>query len=95
MDASVDQPDTISPLKPTICATSCIKIFLCIPPPQHTFHLIERLVGDVLLAVLLLLLPPSLQLLVRRDDDHAAPRHLFEGARLAQLSILVHVRLDR
>ncbi len=80
----------------TICATSCIQIFFyTYPLPTHTFHLIERLVGDVLLAVLLLLLPPGLQLLVRRDDDHAAPRHLFKGARLAQLSILVHVRLDK
>ncbi len=60
---------------------------------RKTFHLVERLVRNILLALVLLLLPPGDQVLVCGHNDDTAPPHLLEGTRLAQLRILVHVRL--
>ncbi len=60
---------------------------------RKTFHLVERLVRNILLALVLLLLPPGDQVLVCGHNDDTAPLHLLEGTRLAQLRILVHVRL--
>ena len=73
--------------KPVICSLFLLLLL--------TFHFVDGLVRDILLALLLLLLPPGLQLLVCGHDDDTPPLHLLKWPGLAQLSILVHIRLNK
>ena len=59
-----------------------------------TFHLHNRVIGDVLAAGILLSLAPGFVVLVARDEDHGSPLEPLEGPRLPFLGIGVDVRLE-
>ena len=60
-----------------------------------TFHLHNRVIGDVLAAGILLSLAPGFVVLVARDEDHGSPLEPLEGPTLPFLRISVDVCLER